>query len=148
MISDRRGIIDMPIKLAVCFLILGLMVPVVMDAVEDADDEMSLYDLRREASSLEDAIQRAYSTGSVVTHETDIPFGQSLEVGGEGGDSYTIRLCVDGETVESVFISNPTVKVIGGITVLTGRGVVTLDGSSAHGPASVEGEHGVEVSTA
>lgn len=141
---DRRGIIDLPIKLAVCFLILGLMVPVVMDTVQDADDEMSLYELRREASSLEDAIQRAYSTGSVVSHETDIPYGQSLEIGGDGGDGYTIRLCVDGEVVESVFISNPTVKVIGGTTVLTGRNAVTLDGSSAHGPTSDEGEHGVE----
>ena len=44
--------IDLPVKLAVCFLVLGLMVPVVMDVVDDADSEMSVYDLRRDAALL------------------------------------------------------------------------------------------------
>ena len=46
--------IDMPVKLAVCFVILGLMVPVVMDVTDDGDDEMSLYQLRSEAFAPEE----------------------------------------------------------------------------------------------
>ena len=99
MISDRRGIIGMPVKLAVCILVLGLMVPLVLDAVEDAEDEMSSYGILQEAESLRDAIQRAYFQDCTVTHEIDLPSGRSISVGGSDGKGYVLRLLVDGEQV-------------------------------------------------
>lgn len=125
--------IDLPVKLAVCFLVLGLMVPVVMDVVDDADSEMSVYDLRRDAALLEDAIHRAYSDGTITSIELDIPRGQSLIVGGDGGNEYIIRLAVDGETVETSFIDSPMVAVIEGITEISGDVVVRIDGTEADG---------------
>ena len=125
--------IDLPVKLAVCFLVLGLMVPVVIDVVDDADSEMSMYDLRRDAALLEDAIHRAYSDGTVTSIELDIPRGQSLIVGDDGGNEYIIRLAVDGETVETSFIDSPMVAVIGGITEISGDVVVRIDGTEADG---------------
>lgn len=125
--------IDLPVKLAVCFLVLGLMVPVVMDVVDDADSEMSVYDLRRDAALLEDAIHRAYSDGTVTSIELDIHRGQSLIVGGDGGNEYIIRLAIDGETVETSFIDSPMVAVIGGITEISGDVVVRIDGTEADG---------------
>lgn len=125
--------IDLPVKLAVCFLVLGLMVPVVIDVVDNADSEMSVYDLRRDAALLEDAIHRAYSDGTVTSIELDIPRGQSLIVGGDGGNEYIIRLAVDGETVETSFIDSPMVAVIGGITEISGDVVVRIDGTEADG---------------
>ena len=125
--------IDLPVKLAVCFLVLGLMVPVVMDVVDDADSEMSVYDLRRDAALLEDAIHRAYSDGTVTSIELDIPRGQSLVIGGDGGNEYIIRLAVDGETVETSFIDSPMVAGIGGITEISGDVVVRMDGTEADG---------------
>ena len=125
--------IDLQVKLAVCFLVLGLMVRVVMDVVDDADSEMSVYDLRRDTALLEDAIHRAYSDGTVTSIELDIPRGQSLIVGGDGGNEYIIRLAVDGETVETSFIDSPMVAVIGGITEISGDVVVRIDGTEADG---------------
>ena len=125
--------IDLPVKLAVCFLVLGLMVPVMIDVVDDADSEMSVYDLRRDAALLEDAIHRAYSDGTVTSIELDIPRGQSLIVGGDGGNEYIIRLAVDGETVETSFIDSPMVAVIGDITEISGDVVVRIDGTEADG---------------
>lgn len=125
--------IDLPVKLAVCFLVLGLMVPVVMDVVDDADSEMSVYELRKDAALLEDAIHRAYSDGTVTSIELDIPRGQSLVVGGDGGNEYIIRLAVDGETVETSFIDSPMVAVIGGVTKISGDVVVRIDGTDADG---------------
>lgn len=125
--------IDLPVKLAVCFLVLGLMVPVVMDVVDDADSEMSVYELRKDAALLEDAIHRTYSDGTVTSTELDIPRGQSLIVGGDGGNEYIIRLAVDGKTVETSFIDSPMVAVIGGVTEISGDVVVQIDGTDADG---------------
>ena len=104
-----------------------------MDVDDDADSEMSVYDLRRDAALLEDAIHRAYSDGTVTSIELDIPRGQSLIVGGDGGNEYIIRLAVDGETVETSFIDSPMVAVIGGITEISGDVVVRIDGTEADG---------------
>lgn len=125
--------IDLPVKLAVCFLVLGLMVPVVMDVVDDADSEMSVYELRRDAALLEDAIHRAYSDGTVTSIELDISRGQSLIVGGDSGNEYIIRLAVDSKTVETSFIDSPMVAVIGGVTEISGDVVVRIDGTDADG---------------
>ena len=127
--ADRRGVIDIPVKLAVCFLILGLVVPVVIEAADDADMEVSMYSLRSQAFELEDAIHRAYSDGSVVSCRFEIPRGQSLDVGGEGVNGYLLRLCVDGTVVESRFIDNPTVAVVGPEVTITGGATVVINGT-------------------
>lgn len=131
--SDRSGVIGLPVRLAVCFLILGLMVPVVLDSTETAREEMSLKDLREQASALEDALQRAYSSGQVISLRMDVPVGQSLAVGGDGGDAYTIRLVSDGVVVDRVITSNPTVPVTNGQTTVSGNTTVIVDGRSGTG---------------
>ena len=140
MISDRRGIIGMPVKLAVCILVLGLMVPLVLDAVEDAEDEMSSYGILQEAESLRDAIQRAYFQDCTVTHEIDLPSGRSISVGGSDGKGYVLRLLVDREQVGTVSLgAAPTLS--DGI-VISGHTTVRLNAT-----VDADGNYGVEVVT-
>ena len=125
MISDRRGIIGMPVKLTVCILVLGLMVPLVLDAVEDAEDEMSSYGILQEAESLRDAIQRAYFQDCTVTHEVDLPSGRSISVGGSDGTGYVLRLLVDGEQVGTVSLG--AAQTLGDGIVISGHTTVRLN---------------------
>ena len=136
--SDTRGIVGLPVKLAVCFLVLGLMVPLVTDIVRDADEEMSLHELREEAMDLRDSVQRAYFQQAVVTHELRIPSGQSLVVGGGDGYGYLIRLCVDGRQVENLTLGSSV--VLGEETVLSGHMVLELCGC-----VDENGDYGVVV---
>lgn len=131
--SDSAGMIGLPVRLAVCFLILGLMVPVVLDGTEDAREEISLKELREQASVLEDAMQRAYSSGQMVSVRLDVPVGQSLAVGGGDGDAYTIRLISDGNVEDTLLTTNPTVPVTGGETRISGNATVVIDGRSGYG---------------
>ncbi len=140
MISDRRGIIGMPVKLAVCILVLGLMVPLVLDAVEDAEDEMSSYGILQEAESLRDAIQRAYFQDCTVTHEIDLPSGRSISVGGSDGKGYVLRLLVDGEQVGTVSLG--AAQTLGDGIVISGHTTVRLNAT-----IDADGNYGVEVVT-
>ncbi len=131
---------DLPIKLAVCFLIIGLMTPLIVNSTENADREISLKDLREEADALKRTINGVYysGTGSIMTIEMDLPTGQALMVG--GAEPYVIRLMVDGSEVDRVYLDTPAVKVmnqawIEGISVITVKCV------------NSEGEYGVEIST-
>lgn len=140
MISDRRGIIGMPVKLAVCILVLGLMVPLVLDAVEDAEDEMSSYGILQEAESLRDAIQRAYFQDCTVTHEVDLPSGRSISVGGSDGTGYVLRLLVDEEQVGTVSLG--AAQTLSDGIVISGHMTVRLNAT-----VDADGNYGVEVVT-
>ena len=140
MISDRRGIIGMPVKLAVCILVLGLMVPLVLDAVEDAEDEISSYGILQEAESLRDAIQRAYFQDCTVTHEIDLPSGRSISVGGSDGKGYVLRLLVDGEQVGTVSLG--AAQTLGDGIVISGHTTIQLNAT-----IDADGNYGVEVVT-
>lgn len=140
MISDRRGIIGMPVKLAVCILVLGLMVPLVLDAVEDAEDEMSSYGILQEAESLRDAIQRAYFQDCTVTHEVDLPSGRSISVGESDGTGYVLRLLVDGEQVGTVSLG--AAQTLSDGIVISGHMTVRLNAT-----VDADGNYGVEVVT-
>ena len=125
---DGRVIIGLPVKLAVCLLVIGLMTPVVMDAMEDAETETSLLNLRTEAMVLADAIGDVYygGVGSSVSLSLSIPPGQSIEVGGDGADAYMLRLLDDGENADVVYLDRPAVPVLNDAVSLSGACDVTL----------------------
>lgn len=136
---DRDGVMDLPVKLAVCFLILGLMVPVLMQSVDDADEEISMDAIRMEASDLKKALVRAYySGGTVIRADMHLDPGHSLVIGGDGGDRYAIRMLIDGIEVGREYLDRPVLAVIGS--------EFAISGDAAFGIAAVAGaEPGVEV---
>lgn len=128
----------LPVKLAVCFLVLGLMVPVVMETVQDAEEDMSSFELREEAERLRDSVQKAYYGNVTVTHEAHIPSGQWIEVPVESGRGHVLRLFVDGEHVESLSLGSAC--IIGDPAVISGDCIVELSGT-----VYPDGAYGVEV---
>lgn len=132
----------MPIKLAVCFLILGLMVPTLMGVVEDSQQELSLTEMTKEAEKLRSAIGKAYYEDSTVYIELSLPAGQSLIVGGEGPERYTIMIQTDDRTIETVYLERPTVGVLNGRTVITGDTTIIVS------MTTIDGEYGSVVDVA
>lgn len=120
--------IDLPVKLAVCFLVIGLMTPMVIDAMDDAEEEISLHALRQGAEDLEEEIVRAYRSGAgtTVTHDVSLPPGQSIAAGGGGADAYTLRLCLDGEVLEVHYLDNPSIPILCDEIVMAGQTSVRI----------------------
>ena len=133
--SGRDGVMDLPVKLAVCFLILGLMVPVLMQSVDYADDEISSDTIRMEASDLKKALVKAYySGGTIIRVDMHLDPGHALAVGGDGGDGYSIRMIIDGREIGREYLDRPVFAVIGSESVISGDmtiGVVATGGPDA-----------------
>ncbi len=128
--------VDLPVKLTVSFMILMLMVPAIGMLVDDVDRESSLSGLRSEARSVSDCMSRAYYSGegSFASVRYDIEYGKSLRIGGDGPDGMSIRLCVDGDIREVMYLDNPPVVLTGGEMEISGSGrimfrSVSIDGS-------------------
>lgn len=119
---------SMPIKLAVSFAIIAIMVPTVMTAADDVQRDLEHSDLDRESGRLADLAGRLHhsSIGTVHSITVDLPPNMALLVGGEGADRYVIRLISDGEIVGRTYMENPSVSISCEETYLHGGDTVML----------------------
>ena len=104
MIQCRKGIISMPIKLIVSFLIISLMVPPIVSMAEDIRDEIDDTSIMDSAGILKDRISKVHSKGSEFRMQTDleIPKNGHLEIGGEEG--MVIRVYKDDDHIGNVIL--------------------------------------------
>ena len=73
----------LPIKLAISFLIIALMIPVISDVVENTSEDLELLDLQEDAMELSDALSsvRFSAIGDYTTYEVSLEVGDSLTLG-------------------------------------------------------------------
>ena len=73
----------LPIKLAISFLIIALMIPVISDMVENTSEDLELLDLQEDAMELSDALSsvRFSAIGDYTTYEVSLEVGDSLTLG-------------------------------------------------------------------
>jgi len=133
MIQSRKGIISLPIKLTVSFMIIALMVPGIMNTVDIINEDVETRQLVAAADILGDQIDRVGSKGPgyKVSLMLDIPDHGYLEIGGAEGTA--IRAMSEGHQVGRVFVSSPvtgSTMSLGGAVFLSihndpeGNGVV------------------------
>lgn len=73
----------LPIKLAISFLIIALMIPVISGMVENTSEDLELLDLQEDAMELSDALSsvRFSAIGDYTTYEVSLEVGDSLTLG-------------------------------------------------------------------
>ena len=124
-------------------LIIATVTPIVLNMADVAEHGMETSESMSEARTLADGVSRAYygGSGTTVTVSLSLPAGESLAIGGDGGDAYSIRIFIDGEERERVLLQNPSVEILGGETEISGDAVVSLRCEVS------EGVYGVRVVT-
>ena len=109
MIKSRKGIISLPIRLMLSFVIISLMVPPVMSMVGSIQEDMEAQELSLIAEDLRKEVDRVGSRnpGFVSVMELYVPSGGHLSIGGDKGT--IIRLFVDDGQVGRVIADHPIV---------------------------------------
>lgn len=120
----------LPLKLAISFLVIGLMLPTMIAMTDIADERAEIMVVRSVAEDLTDTLTGCYydGTGSGRAVTITVPSGYSIELGGEGSSAYIVRILNDGEVVDRVFLDSPGFPVIGETVRLSGT--VVLDVSA------------------
>jgi hypothetical protein len=121
MIGSRKGVISLPIKLTVSFLIISLMVPPLMIAVDSIRSDIDSNEMTEAAEELADRISKVNGRGiSYKTHvEISIPKDGYLVIGGD--EAKVIRIYVDGRLVGRTLMAVPVAgaeKVLHGDVLL------------------------------
>ena len=127
MIDSREGVIGLPIKLTISFMILALMVPPILASVENIQESMEQERSYACGTELADILNGLGTKGPdyKIWHQFDIPERSSLVIGGNEG--HIIRILVDGEHIGNVLMSRP---VIGTETVLSGSVILEISNTS------------------
>lgn len=107
MIHSKKGVVGLPIKLAVSFLILALMVPPIMSSIDTIRDDAAEGNLKAVAEELGDLIDLVGGKGTryKMNHKMDLPDGVCLTVGGTEG--HLVRASLNGDIVTRVLLDRP-----------------------------------------
>ena len=122
---DRRAMTGLPVKLVVIMVILGAMVPILMNYLDTGMSDMERNQMDGEAQRLTNAVSGVYysSIGDSKYLEMDIPQGCTMVLGGEGQEAYAIHMYRGSEEVGKHWMEKPmipfkSVLIIEGQTTL------------------------------
>lgn len=122
---DRKAMTGLPVKLLVIMIVLGSMVPVLMDYLDSGISDMERNQMDGEAQRLVNAVSGVYysSVGDSKYVEIEVPQGCTMVLGGEGQDAYAIHLYRGSEEVGKHWMEKPMIPfkdttVIEGTTTL------------------------------
>ncbi|MFA6803905.1 MAG: hypothetical protein WCR24_05380 [Candidatus Methanomethylophilaceae archaeon] len=111
--TDRKGILDLPLKLMVTMIILALSVPLIVEAVDNNEMDMMDFEMEQEVVKFKNAVSAVHYSGegSSRTVELDIPPGCEIIIGGTGADAYSVRTFFEGEQISVYYFEKPVVTI-------------------------------------
>lgn len=120
--TDGRGVLGLPMRLAVAMVILSVCVPSLVYASETFKEDAEVSDASAEVEKMVSAADTVYYSGcgSRCTVSVSIPSGCEVTIGGEEQDMYTIRIVQGGEVRKTVYTDHPIVRFVGGPVTVSG----------------------------
>ena len=110
--TDKRGIMDMPLKLMAVMIVLVLSVPIVTGVIQTNERQMMDSVMSQEADRIEDAVRAAYYSGDGASRIIDIsiPDGCEMTLGGDAADAFAITCYFGGKVLSKIFMERPAIR--------------------------------------
>ena len=109
---DRKGIMDMPLKLMTVMIVLVLSVPIITGVIQTNERQMMDSVMSQEADRIENAMRAAYYSGDGSTRIIDIsiPDGCEMTLGGDAADAFAITCYFRGKVLSKIFMERPAIR--------------------------------------
>lgn len=118
---DSKGVMGMPIRLSVAFLIIALCIPILYGAVEDFEDETDVASAESEAKRIVDAATSVHYQRLGASAVVDISLVSGCEmVIDPSADAGGIRIMRNGELKDTVYCQRPPLMFVGEPLIITG----------------------------
>lgn len=108
-LRDRRGVMDLPLKLMVTMVILALCIPIVTAALQNTEDEIVGYGMRDDVRRIIGTATTVYRSGegTGMTMDVSVPAGCEIILG--SGSPYEISYSCGGRELGREYLSEPAV---------------------------------------
>lgn len=125
---DSKGVMGLPMRLALAFTIIALCTPALVGLAEDFSEKTETDDMEKEISGIGDAAKKAYLGGKGTVAKTDVELvpGYEIVLGGPGPDCHTIRLLRNGTEVSKSILEYPSVRFLE-VTNISGNCTLILE---------------------
>jgi len=136
---DRKGVMGLPFRLAIAFMIIALFAPSVISAAESFSKDTDMADMRNEAEKAEDLAKNLWFAGKGSEGSVSIKTapGYSIRFGGDGADAWSYSIMDGDDIVEKHRMETPDVRFLGEGFTATGscnlRMLCTLDADGNYG---------------
>ena len=137
---DGRGVLGLPLRIAIAFLIIALFAPSLVNVAESFRDDSDMAEMRNEADKAESLAEELWfaGKGSTGTVELHMQQGYSLTFGGTGADAWSYSIMKGDSVREKHFMETPDVRFLGEVFTATGSCVLTMECTSDE-----EGNYGI-----
>lgn len=111
----------LPMRIALAFLIIAICTPPLITAANDFSQQADMNGMTDDLDRISEAATKAYlgGVGTTVSTFVDLIPGYEMELGGDGADSYSVKVVRGGEIIEKRYLAHPSVPLLGK-TVLDG----------------------------
>ena len=135
---DRKGIMSLPVKLAVVMMVITITIPILSNALENSQEDMMGAEMQQEVDRLKNTASLAHysGNGSSRTVEIEVPAGCEISIGGEGGNAYSIRSYYKGDLISTDHFESPVLKITDE-TRMTGRMMLKLTSVETGGVSEI-----------
>lgn len=138
--TDKKGVIDLPVKLMVIVLIVSLSVPLIANAVERGESNNAGNLMNSEIDRIFNAVAAVHysGTGATRTVSVDLPDGCELNIpGGSGSESYVIKMMFKGHDSGTRYMDRPPVKFLTDRVTISGSCVLLITSCTVNGNSAV-----------
>jgi hypothetical protein len=138
--SDKKGVIDLPVKLMVVVLIISLSVPLLVTSVERGESNNATSAMNSEVDKIFNAVAAVHysGTGSSRTVSVTIPDGCEIVIpGGNGSDAYSVITRYKSNETGVRYMDQPPVRFIAHNLVITGSCLLLISGHVIDGQSAV-----------
>ncbi len=119
---DRKGVLDLPIRLLVVMILLTISLPIIANAVDMNEDSMMMSEMEQESGKLFDAVRMAHFSGigSSRCVNISLPAGCEIKLGGSGSDAFAVHTLYEGKELNTKYLESPAIRFSDEMT-LTGE---------------------------
>jgi hypothetical protein len=137
---DRKGVIDLPVKLMVVVLIVSLSIPLLANAMEKGERNNAGYAMNGEVDRIFSAVAAVHYSGEGAsrTVSVNIPDGCELIIpGGNGSDGYVIKMTFKGKDAGIRYMDRPPVKFLTDRVTISGSCMLLITSEFVNGGSAV-----------
>ena len=137
---NKRGAIDLPVKLMAAVLIVSLSVPLLTDAIERGESDNATVLMNSEIDKIFNAVAAVHYSGIENSRAVSIRIPGGCEIvipGGDGPDSYSMKTVFKGKQTGVKNMDRPPVRFITDGLTISGSCTLLITGDVIDGHSAV-----------
>ena len=129
--TDKKGIIDLPVKLMVVVLIISVSVPLLTNAMERGEMNNATSAMNSDIDKIFNAAAAIHYSGAGASRTVSLNIPEGCEIvipGGEGSDSYSVITFYKGNQTSIRYMDRPPVRFVTDVTI-SGQCMLLITGN-------------------